>query len=110
MKIQGGIRLTEYAPQKKLQKATEEKSDDELDHNPNLRDFEKQTLRRLRDEAEGKIQPRAELNVEVGPETKMPNQISLKDYKNKYTNMGTIGKMDQKEFLKKTLKMKQATL
>ena len=41
MKIQGGIRLTEYAPQKKLQKATEEKSDDELDHNPNLRDFEK---------------------------------------------------------------------
>jgi hypothetical protein len=61
MKIQGGIKLTEYAPQKRLKKVEEDAYDD-LSENPNLMDFEKRTLRRLRDESEGNIQPRIEIN------------------------------------------------
>ena len=69
MKIKGGIKLTEFAPQKRLTKAGEEaQEEDDLDLDKNLREFEKKTLRRLRQEAEGLIQPRQELSVEVGAE------------------------------------------
>lgn len=37
----------------------------------------------------------------------MANQLSLKDYKKKYANMGTIGKVDQKIQMRK-VKIKEA--
>ena len=58
MRIKGGIKLTEFAPQKRLTKAGEEEPEDDLDLNQNLREFEKKTIRRLKQEAEGLIQPR----------------------------------------------------
>ena len=56
MRIKGGIKLTEFAPQKRLTKATtEEEVEDEFDNNPALMEFEKKTLRRLKMEKEGLI-------------------------------------------------------
>lgn len=72
MKIGEGIILTEFAPQKRLQTVEDEPSDD-LSENPNLMEFEKKNIRRLRDETEGRIQPREELSVEKGPEIKKHN-------------------------------------
>ena len=98
MRIKGGIKLTEFAPQKRLTKATtEEEVEDEFDNNPALMEFEKKTLRRLKMEKEGLIQPRQELSVEVGPESVNPNKLSLKQYQKKFANnMGTIGKVEEK--------------
>lgn len=37
----------------------------------------------------------------------MPNKLSLKDYKKKYANMGTIGKVEEKIQMRK-VKIKEA--